>query len=159
VSGERVRIDLPADDCWTLFSVTRGGKPEVLFVNNALRDFEHRAIFPWHLRIWIEVVDLAEQGMPQPEEQERLYILGDEIEDTLLAAKSKFDSQNVLYLARSTWDGLRELIFRVHDPEIANRVLQEVTKSRTWDRAWGFEMEHDRDWARAVPILACYPAH
>lgn len=96
--------------------------------------------------------------MPDPEEQELLHAICDELEGALQAAKTEFGSPNVLYFARSTWDGQRELMFRVHDPEIANGVLQAKISSKKWDRDWDFRMEEDRDWTLTASITALYPA-
>ncbi len=97
--------------------------------------------------------------MPQPDEQEVLYAIGDEITAALVDARTGHDAPNVLYLARSTCGGVRELVFRVHDAEIANRVLRDRIKSRTWERAWEFRMEADREWEQAAPFFAIYPSH
>ena len=95
--------------------------------------------------------------MPDPEEQETLNAIGDGLEDALVAALTEFGSPNVLSFARSTWDGQRELMFRVHDPEIANAVLQAKIASKTWERHWDFRMEEDRSWKLTAPIMALYP--
>lgn len=157
-AGDKVTLTLPSDDSWSLFNVTRRDLPEVLMVNDAMRGFEHQEIFPWHLSIIIFAVGLADRGMPDPEEQEILNAIGDEIEDALVAALTEFGAPNVLYFARSTWDGQRELMFRVHDPEVANAVLQEKISSKKWERGWDFRMEEDRDWKLTAPITALYPA-
>lgn len=95
----------------------RSGLPEVVVVNEALLSFRHTNVFPWHLEVTIEAKNLAEQGMPTPEESAVLFAFGDRIEGAILGG-------NVLFLARSTWDGIRQLPFRVHDPEITHAALQ-----------------------------------
>ena len=155
--GDKITLDLP-NDHWTLFKIQRRGLPEVLLVNDAMRGFAPREIFPWHLSVIIAAVGLAERGMPDPEEQETLNAIGNEIEDALVAAKTEFGAPNVLYLARSTWNGQRELMFRVHDPEIANGVLQAKIASKKWERAWDFRMEADFAWKLTAAITALYPA-
>jgi hypothetical protein len=154
--GDKVSVDLPGDEKWTLFNVQREDLPEVLMVNDAMRGFEHRDIFQWHLSIIIVAFGLADRGMPDPEEQELLNAIGDEIEDALIAARTEYDAPNVLYFARSTWNGQRELMFRVHDPEIANGVLQSKIASKKWQRDWDFRMDPDAEWTLAAPITAMY---
>lgn len=154
--GDKVTLNLPGDNNWTLFDAKRDGLPEVLIVNDALRGFEPKEIFPWHLSIIIIAVGLAERGMPDPEEQEILYAIGDELEQALVAAPTELGARNVLYFARSTWNGQRELLFRVHDPEIANQVLQSEIASRNWVRDWDFRMEEDFTWALTAPLTALY---
>ncbi|MEQ1618472.1 MAG: DUF695 domain-containing protein [Terricaulis sp.] len=156
--GDKVALDLPSDDRWTLFNVQRRGLPEVLLVNDAMRGFAPREIFPWHLSTIIAVVGLAERGMPDPEEQETLNLIGNEIEDALAVASTEFGAPNVLYFARSTWNGQRELMFRVHDPEIANGVLHAKIASKKWERDWDFRIEADSEWTLTAPLTTIYPA-
>lgn len=157
--GDKVSLDLPSEDKWTLFNITRQGLPEVLMVNDGLRDFEHRVIFPWHLSVIIVAVGLAERGMPDPQEQEVLNAVGNEIEDALSAARTEFGAPNVLYFARSTWNGQRELMYRVHDPEIVNDILQAKIGTKNWVRSWDFQMEEDDDWSLTASIMALYPTN
>lgn len=156
-ASDKITLDLSSDDRWTLFKIQRHGLPEVLLVNDAMRGFEPREIFPWHMSIIIAAVGLAERGMPDPEEQETLNAVGNEIENALVAAQTEFGSPNVLYLARSTWNGQRELMFRVHDPETANGVLQAKIASKKWERDWDFRMEEDFAWELAASITRLYP--
>jgi hypothetical protein len=91
--------------------------PAVVVVNDALVRFEHRDIFPWHLTIAIEATRLAKNGMPTQAEAAILDDLGDKLEEALSACRTEHGSTNILFLARITCDGKRELVYRVHDPE------------------------------------------
>jgi hypothetical protein len=116
---DTVRILIP-EPHYTLFNTTRSDLPEVIVVNDALLTFVHTDIFPWHLEVTIDAVSLAENGMPTPDESAILFELGDAIEEALVG-------YNALFLARSTWNGFRQLSFRVHDPEVAHNLLQRLT--------------------------------
>jgi len=146
---EYVRITLPEPN-YTLFNADRSGLPEVVVVNEALLSFQHTEVFAWHLQVTIEAKDLAEQGMPTPEESAVLFEFGDRIEHTILG-------RNALFLARSTWNGIRQLLFRVHDPEIAHVALQAILAEQPPIREWRYHMEHDREWALAGPIIKLFP--
>ena len=117
-SVEYVHITLP-EPSYTVFNTDRSGLPEVIVVNEALLNFRHTNVFPWHLEVTVEAKDLADQGMPTTEESAVLFEFGDRIEGTILGGK-------VLFLARSTWNGIRQLLFRVHDPEITHAALQSI---------------------------------
>jgi hypothetical protein len=82
VANDTIRIEVPQPH-YTLFNGTRDGKPEVIVVNDALLAFPHNEIFPWHLRIELVAVDLAENGMPTHDESELLFRIGDRIEATI----------------------------------------------------------------------------
>jgi hypothetical protein len=146
---EYVRITLPEPN-YTLFNADRSGLPEVVVVNEALLSFQHTKIFPWHLEVTIEAKNLAEQGMPTSEESGVLFEFGDRIEQTVLGG-------NALFLARSTWNGIRQLLFRIHDPEIAHVPLQAILAEQPPIREWRHHMEHDREWALAGPIFKLFP--
>jgi hypothetical protein len=146
--NDTVTIEIP-EPVYTMFDAKRDGLPEIIVVNRALLGFAHNAVFPWYLCVTIEARELIDNGMPAPAEQELLYRLGDEIEETVVGGRTGADAVNALFLARSTWDGLRQLLFYVHDPEIAHAALQSLLASRTWEREWDYRMEGDDEWEKA----------
>lgn len=155
--GEKIRIQVP-EDHYTLFDVMRAEKPEVLVVNDALRTFQHRDVFPWHLRITIEAKDLIENGMPSPDESKLLFAIGDEIEEAVLAGRTEHDSRNAVFLARSTWNGIRELDYQVHNPKITHQVLQQLLSSKKCERPWEYRMQADADWHVAQKMFQLFPS-
>lgn len=62
--------------------------------------------------------------------------------------------RNVIFLARITCRGTRELIYRVHDPKLADRALQRLIYDNSQLREWEYRMEQDISWSLAVPELA-----
>ena len=155
--GEKtVTIDLP-EDHYTIFNATRDDLPEVIVVNDALLAFPHREVFPWHLCVRIDAKELAENGMPTSEESELLFQIGDRIEEIVLGARTRFGGRNALFLARSTWDGLRELYFYVHDPEITHAALQALIDAGDDERSWEYEMQDDPQWHEASWIFDLFP--
>lgn len=75
----------------------------------------------------------------------------DQLEDKICTALR--DGDNVVFLARITCRGTRELLYRVHDPEPANEALQRLISSNSQSRVWEYRMEQDLDWALATPEL------
>jgi hypothetical protein len=150
-----VAIELP-EDHYTLFDTTRDELPEVIVVNDALLRFRHPDIFPWHLRVRIEARDLAENGMPTSDESKLLFEVGDRIETEVLGGRTKNGARNALFLARSTWNELRELYFQVHDPEVTDTVLSRIVKEDC-ARYWEYRMTHDAQWQEAGHIFRLFP--
>ena len=150
-----VRIVVPEAHL-TLLNATREGMPEVIVVNEALLSFAHSEIFPWYLKITLEASELIENGMPSEAESSLLFEIGDEIEALVLAGRTDHGGKNALFLARSTWNALRELRFQVHDPEIAHSALQRLLKSREWARPWEYEMRSDPTWERAGYVFQLF---
>ena len=147
--SDTVRIVVP-EAHYTLFNTTRAELPEVVVVNDALLSFIHTKIFPWHLEITIDAKALAEHGMPTPDESAVLFQLGDELEDALVG-------YNAIFLARSTWNGFRQLSFRVHDPEVADHLLRRLVAVEPPLRPWDYHMQHDPDWIEAGYLFKLFP--
>ena len=133
-------IEYP-EPLYSLVDTSYEGLPMVLVVNSALCRFEHKEVFPWGLSVIIVAEDLAENGMPTRDESEVLTRVGDEIASVVL------EGHNGLFAARSTWNGERQLLFRVHSAERANSALQQLIALGTQARAWEFQMEHDPAWS------------
>ena len=151
-----VRIVVP-EPHFTIFDATREGMPEIIVVNDALLSFAHAGIFPWYLKVTLEARELIENGMPSEPESKLLFRIGDEIEAVVLSGRTDRGAENALFLARSTWNELRELRFQVHDPEIAHTSLQELLKGRKWERPWNYEMFSDPTWERAGYVFQLFP--
>jgi hypothetical protein len=156
MDNETVTIDVPKPH-YTLFDNTRNGLPEVIVVNDALLSFPHIEVFPWHLCVKLEVEELSENGMPTHDESQLLFGIGDRIEATVLGGRTEFGGENALFLARSTWNMIRELHFHVHDPEIAHGALQRLLDSETWQRGWEYRMQSDPEWKQAGAIFRLFP--
>ena len=150
------KIEIP-EEHYTLFDATREGLPEVIVVNDALLKFEHRDLFAWSLRIRLEAEVLADQGMPTPDESAHLFEVGDVIEANLLGTRTALGARNALFLARSTWNGLRELYYQIHDPDIADAVLKQMIATHDGSRQWEYRMSHDAQWTEAGWIFRLFP--
>ena len=118
----------------------------VLVVNSALCRFEYPEVFPWSLSVIVFAEALVANGMPAAVESELLDHVGDKIESAVLA------NRNAVFAARSTWNGERQLLFRVHSAERANDALQGLIAGKS-ARAWDFHMEHDPSWSAVAHYL------
>lgn len=147
MDNDFVEIEYPEPE-YALFDTSREGLPAVVAVNAALLHFPHRDVFGWHLSILIFANEVAEQGMPTSNENRVIGFVGDEIEQVILA------NQNALFLARETWNGRKQILFRVHDPDETNDSLQSLLARSDQQREWDFRMEGDPSWSLAEPVLA-----
>jgi len=152
----QVEISIP-DEVEELFNVRRDGLPEVIAVNAGLLSFPHHSIFPWYLCLSVEAQDLIDNGMPSPKESDLLFKMIDELSLVVMSGKTVRGSVNALFLARSTWNGTRELHYYVHDPEIVHGELQEALNGKIWCREWSYRMERDEEWEKAGYIFQVFP--
>ena len=156
MSRPEVRVVVP-EAHFTLFNAQRSGLPEIIVANDALLRFAQIEVFPWHLRVEMEAKDLVENGMPSPAESELLFAIGDQIESAVLNGTTEHGSPNAVFLARSTWNETRELMFQVHDPDITHSALQALLNSHKWERSWSYKMSEDRTWSNAAHIFKLFP--
>ncbi|WP_242929360.1 DUF695 domain-containing protein [Pontibacter vulgaris] len=140
---KKFKVIIPEEE-YSILEFEQEDLPGVAVINSALRDFEPKQVFSWHLSIMLELEDLAENGMPSPQEQEIVDEFGDKL-DALIKGPNK-EKPNALFLARITWNETRELIWRVFDPEIANNDIQQIIKGGNTPRQFDYRMDDDEDW-------------
>lgn len=132
------------DENYYLLNFKKENLPAIAVVNVALKNFEPKEVFDWHLSIILDLEDLVENGMPSKKELELIDRYSD-ILDGNIKGKDK-DKPNALFLARITWNETRQLIWRICDPEIANDYLQTIISDNSSPRAFDFNMEQDVRW-------------
>lgn len=117
-----------------------------MVVNWALVEFQPKEVFGWHLSIIIKFEDLIDNQMPSQADRDVVDPFGDQLDTEL---KGDPSHPNALFLARMTWNGTREVIYRVHDPEVANELLQTMIREESYPREFDFRMEGDPTWELA----------
>ncbi|MFA9477605.1 DUF695 domain-containing protein [Phycisphaerales bacterium AB-hyl4] len=121
--------------------------PGLATINGSLSRFEPKAVFAWHLSLMIQLKHLADRSMPSIAEQEEMYAFGDTL-DTVFKGSDQ-DKPNALFLARITWNGTHELIYRVYDPELPNAYLIELAKQDESPRPFDYRIDNDPAWELA----------
>jgi hypothetical protein len=123
------------------------GLPHVWLVNQALDTLARKAEYPWHLSIIIDMVEQAGHGLPSKAEQQVLGQLGDEFRTGLQAGG------NALFLLSGTWNGERQLVFRVRDPALAQSYLKPVVDNPAPVRHLEYLMQQDPTWSLTEKYL------
>ena len=95
----------------------------------------------------IDLNELIEKGMPSIAEVEILDEFGDKL-DQIIKGENK-EKPNALFLARITWNGTREIIWRVYDPEIADSQLKTLIDSDSSPREFDYRIDPDEKWELA----------
>jgi hypothetical protein len=131
----------------TLIEFRQRDLPGLATVNSALKEFEPKIAFSWHLSVLISCVQLIENRLPSADEQNLLYEFEDKL-DRLIKAEG-----NALFLARVTHDAQREIIWRVHDPEVANSVLRGFLRTKDYLREFDYRMDEDPRWKKTLWYL------
>ena len=140
---DEVRVTFP-DEVFSTLEFRQDELPGVGVITSSLRDFKYRAVFPWHLSVMIQYHDLIDNGMPSVKERNETDPFCNELEDLLKGDDP--DKPNGLFLGRLTWNGTRELIWKIHDPEIADKELKRIIETEEHPRPFDYKMEIDSDW-------------
>ncbi|WP_293925642.1 DUF695 domain-containing protein [Sphingobacterium sp. UBA6320] len=135
------------DESYSVLNFKQDNFPGVAVVNTALRKFEPRIVFAWHLSIMIELEDLINNGMPSKSEVEVIDNYGDYLDNEIKGPDK--EKPNALFLARITWNKTRELIWRVYDPEISNSFLQKIITENSSPRQFDYRIDPDNKWELA----------
>jgi len=148
---EEFRVVIP-DEKYTVLEFLQEDFPGVALINRALRTFEPKVVFGWHLSLMIGFEDVIENGMPS--QKERGVI--DEFEGRFssLLKGPDLEKPNALFLARITWNKTRELIWRVYEPETAHKLLEIIIEQNQFSRRFDYRLEYDKDWELAEWHLA-----
>lgn len=133
------RVVIP-DEVFAILQWEDEGLPAICVVNQSLANFEPKVVFGWHLSIILSCDQLNDNGMPTSDEVQVLDRFGDELGDHLKA------DGNAVFLARITWNGTRQLLYRVYDPDVANEYLMGLIDAGCHLREFDFRMEHDEAW-------------
>lgn len=112
------------EESYSIIKYKQEELPAIAVVNTALRDFEPKEVFSWHLSIIIDFEDLIENGMPSQEERTIVDTFGDYLDQ--LVKGTDVEKPNALFLARVTWNATRQLIWRVFDAALAHETLQKL---------------------------------
>jgi hypothetical protein len=131
----------------TLIEFRQQNLPGFATINSALRDFEAKIEFPWHLSVLVRCAQLVEDRLPSPDEQDQLYKFEDKL-DPLIKANG-----NALFFARVTHDARREIIWRIHDPEAANSVLRGILRAKDYKPEFDYRMDEDPAWEKTMWYL------
>ncbi len=139
---EKVTIKLPSDD-YSIIEFSQDEKPGMMTVNSALKDFDSKHPFAWHLSVLVLLGETIKDNMPSQVEQQAMVDFEKKLDKVIR------QDGNALYLATITQDGHCEMIWRVYNPEIANDYLHELIESEDHSRPFEFTLEQDITWAKA----------
>lgn len=142
---DEYRVIIPTED-YNLVRFRQDDLPGVAVINRALRGFEPKLVFAWHLSIMLTFEDLIENGMPSQTDRDIVDPFGDMLDERF---KGEPEKPNALFLARITWNGTRELIYRVFDPEPADAILRGIIESKSHPRHFDYRIDQDPEWKLA----------
>jgi hypothetical protein len=142
----KMRVVIP-EERLLVVEFRQEGRPGVACLNSSLVDFEPKIVFRWHLSVWMVLTDLIDNGMPSQAQRDLVDPFGDSL-DAMFKGSIE-DKPNAMFLGRLTWNGSRELIYRVYDPEPVDVALQVIIRKAQHPCAFDFRMDDDPQWKLA----------
>lgn len=139
------QVVLP-DDSGCIVRFEQEGFPGIANIRSALREFQPKEVFAWHLSLMLQLEDLVQNGMPSKAEQKVIDEFGDTLEATFIGDP---DHPNALFLARITWNATRELVYRVFEPEPIDAYLRHIIEMDSSPRPFDYRLDHDPEWKLA----------
>ncbi len=121
--------------------------PGVAVINASLKTFQPQEVFGWHLSIMIDLKDVVENGMPSESEQKSFKIFEAFLGENIRGRDA--ERPNALFLARTTWNHTRELVWRVYEPEVCNWFLENLIADDSVPQSFDYKMEYDKEWKLA----------
>ena len=131
------------EEAHQLIEFRRRNLPGFATVNAALKDFEPKTAFSWHLSVLIRHENEVGNKLPSDAEQSLLFAFEDRL-DSLFKQNG-----DALFLARVTHDGRREVLWRTRNPKAADSVLSEILREKSYPREFAYRIEHDPKWEKA----------
>lgn len=120
-----------------------GDMPVIGSLNVSYIDFAHKDVFNWVLEIMVFVRQEEGGGFPSPEEQEVLDAMEDEITDLI---SPTHEQPNAIWILRETYGDARKIYFVVHDAEIADQLLKQLTDENSFGLPWQYSMKLENNW-------------
>lgn len=140
---KELRVIVPEED-FQILTFKQEGLKGIAVINKNLKHFEPKEVFYWHCSILLEFQHLIEDEMPSVSER----LKAEEFEawlDKRIKEEHK-DKPNALFLGRITWNGTRELIWRVHDAEKTNKLLNDLVIMDIHGMHFDYRIDDDKEW-------------
>lgn len=135
------------DEEYEVISFEQDDLPGVAVINKNLRRFYPKDTFVWQCSIMVYCEEIKEDGKLTKKEYKILDEFGEYLDRHI---KGQFkEKPNAMMLARITWNGTREFVWRVYDPEPVNEFLQYSIDYKIHPREFEFSIEEDSRWELA----------
>ena len=131
------------NDFFTVFKFMQEDRLGVAAINTALRELEYKVVFGWHLSIMLHFDKVRKNGLPNETSHKKVEKFESQLSKWLNPILKK---PNALFLGRVTWNKTAELIWRVHNPEETNKVIQNTLQEKLYPFPFDYRIDPDTDW-------------
>lgn len=135
------------NDAFALLETQMDGRRLLANIDLTLDGFPLKHDFPWFLSLSTTLRGADPDGLPTDSEAAALNHWEDEVERAIGAAVG------FKYIGRVTWNGHRELLFQIAQPDAAVASLQRLIEAGT-ARPFAFRCQRDESWNHVSGYLA-----
>ena len=118
------------------------GRPLIAIIDMGLRNSPDRQHLPFFLSLSTPLISPTSDGLPTKNDADSLNTWEDAMEARLRPI-GKF-----VFVGRVTWNGNRELLYYVNDPQPAVEVLKKLSDAHS-TRPFAFRCNRDEKWDKA----------
>ena len=149
-----VNVWFPEESYCSVEAQTKEGNPVVIVIQDSLKKFEFKDIFCWNLSIVFYLNDVGNNGMSNGNE---ISIILDYCESLEKIFNDNPEKPNALFLFRETYDGVCHVVWRVHDADKVDAILQKVIEENKQPREFDYVMKYDEEWKLVEWYLQDFP--
>jgi hypothetical protein len=146
----KIQIQLP-QEAYELIELQGSGLSAICLVNKGLLEFQrnqkNKAVFGWQLRITVDLKQYAPNGLATDSERKILDAFFQQMDAPIKG------NHNALWLGRVTWNKTQELIWRVHNPQVANDIIMDLIETEKHERPFDYSIDPDEKWEKAAWLL------
>ncbi len=135
------------DKKFSVYKAQKDGKPALITINETYDDFVNKENLPWCAIVSISLSNPDPSGWPAPAEQEALDFFEDEIELRIN------EVSDIYFVARTTWNGKREIYFYIDHPEEVGAVLSNLFAIQNVFKSKEYVIEKDEEWEHIKKLL------
>lgn len=115
----------------------------IMVVNEALKGFKNKNLFPWLLFITIDMENTTgDYNLPTENEAEVLNAFEDDLTSLIT------NTVSYQFIGRITDDGKRELYYYVESPQEIHSRLNHIIETNNYKREFQYEILEDTNWAK-----------
>lgn len=113
----------------------------IMVVNETLKNFDKKELFPWCLHIIIDIESRTEPyNLPTNSESDILNTMQDNFSALICSVTL------CRYIGRITGYGKRELYYYVEDPEKIHQKLTAIIQNKDYIREFEYSIKRDIEW-------------
>lgn len=142
------------EEGFTIIQYSDKGLPGFGAINFNLKGFGNKEFFGWFCSLIIQYDNVRPDGLPVEEEMTATRDFEEKVCEMITGNDKRHP--NVLFLGDLTWNGTRQMMWRVSDPEPVHALLGNIINRGDYPRHFSYEIVKDPEWEQTAFILGSW---